>query len=188
MRKLTFEYFKEKSRRYNGDIGAISRLSPSSYSVLSHGNQFRLFILSLITFCEDEELKYFIINNEFDKLTKNEIINMFGWKSFNYVDLAGSLKSLLSDDNLNLSNIEIHFIYLMCCKFYDESYKNKKQKPKNLVEHLNAHKFYLFEETKKKVATALLELDYLDYVNLEEHKKGLFEILLGIKGGTNSGE
>jgi len=178
MEELTIESLKKYAKRYSINTNTFYNLS-SSYSSISHGKQLAIFVLSLLTFSEEESIKKFM-NNELPKLTKQVLLEMFEWKAINYMELSASVRTVLFD-NIELSDLEIQFLYILTTKLYNDTIiYQKKFRCEPLVDpvtNLLSEKF-MTNEDRVKIATALLEIDYLDYFDPNDYKKELFEILL----------
>jgi len=178
MEELTIESLKKNAKRYSINTNTFYNLS-SSYSSISHGKQLAIFVLSLLTFSEEESIKKFM-NNELPKLTKQVLLEMFEWKAINYMELSASVRTVLFD-NIELSDLEIQFLYILTTKLYNDTIiYQKKFRCEPLVDpvtNLLSEKF-MTNEDRVKIATALLEIDYLDYFDPNDYKKELFEILL----------
>jgi len=182
MEELTIESLKKNAKRYRLNASMFNGLSASSSyaNPVSHGKQLAIFTLSLLTFTEEESIKKFL-NNELPKLTKQDLLEMFEWKALNYLELSSSIRAILFDSKIDLTNLDIQFLYVFTTKLYNDGIKSSKKYKNepltNVVTNLLSEK-YMDSKIKARIATALLEIDYLDYFNPNDYKKELFEILI----------
>ena len=174
MEKLTFDEFKRIGSRYSTDCKLIQGFQ-GYLSNVSHGKLFAIFVQSLISFSSEKNLKTFL-NKELPKLNKNILKDIFGWKKLDLKLLIGNLKGLLRDDYMKLSDLEMVFVLLVAWKLSTECFK--KEISKNVVVFLD--QTFFIDELKKKLALALIDVDYLEYFNPNDYKKELFEISMGI--------
>jgi len=178
MKELTIDYLKQIGPRYSLSNSLV--MNTNAHNQMSQGKQLRLLVQSIVTFSSDEQLKKFL-NNELLNLTKTDLLDIFGWKKPNLGELSSALSSLFWNNSLNFSNVEIQFIYLMLWRLYNESFKAPTRKT-DCISIVGLIKSQTINDTslRKKIALALLEIDYLDYFNPEDYKKELFEITIGI--------
>jgi len=172
MEKLTLESFKRIGKRFSAKTKLFKSFNTSYTTAMTHGKRFAIFIQSVISLTSEDQLKNFL-NKELIKLTKDDLKETFEWNKVNYQDLINALKYLLDDKSLNLTNLEIQFIVLMSWKLYNCSFTHNFA----IMEFLNVYNMYDKHE-KKRIAMALIDIDYLDYFDTKDHaiKKELFEL------------